>query len=105
MLSIGKVVIMPQSHPQIRVLHIWDYRVNSGTNIDDHLSKLDLNQLSVSRVLTQSGKENSLPQSALHSIETMGEVRGLKHFEVHFRRTLRMKLSLSCAYSIRSELS
>jgi colanic acid/amylovoran biosynthesis glycosyltransferase len=62
---------MPQLNSQIRVLHVWDYRVNSGTNIDDHLSNLDLNQLSVSRVLTQSGREDSLPQRTLHSIENM----------------------------------
>jgi colanic acid/amylovoran biosynthesis glycosyltransferase len=60
---------MPRSEPQIRVLHVWDYRVNWGTNIDDYLSKLVHDQMAVSRVLTQSGNKNYLPQSAQHLID------------------------------------
>lgn len=59
------------TNPQIRVLHVWDYRVNSGTNIDDHLTKTDLNQLSVSRVLTRNGNADVLPQRSLYTLKKM----------------------------------
>lgn len=56
---------------QTRVLHVWDYRVDSGTNIDDRLIRMLPNQLSLSRVLVQGINKTDITQRALHLLSTM----------------------------------
>lgn len=55
----------------IKVLHIWDTKVDSGLNIDDLLERAPLIQRSVSRVLVGLGAEKPMEQRSQNKIESL----------------------------------
>lgn len=56
---------------KIRVLHIWDTKMDSGLNIDDLLERAPLIQRSVSRVLVGQGAKKPMDQRGQHELETV----------------------------------
>ena len=44
-----------------RVLHIWDYRVSSGNNIDDLFLDAEFDNISIARVLASSKNNRKTP--------------------------------------------
>ena len=56
---------------RIKVLHIWDTKMDSGINIDDLLERTPLIQRSVSRVLVGQGAKKPIDQRGQHQIETV----------------------------------
>lgn len=60
--------IIPQ---KIRVLHVWDTKIDSGLNIDDLLERTTLIQRSVSRILIGQGARKPMDQFGQHQLETV----------------------------------
>jgi colanic acid/amylovoran biosynthesis glycosyltransferase len=52
-----------------KVLHVWDTRVNSGTNLDDSLENSPITQRIVSRVSVRQGGDSTLQQSSMYDLE------------------------------------
>jgi glycosyltransferase involved in cell wall biosynthesis len=52
-----------------RVLHIWDYRVSSGNNIDDLFLDAEFDNISIARVLTTSKNNQKTPIDFLLKID------------------------------------
>lgn len=59
---------MATNHHDIRVLHVWDMRVDSGINIDDLLENTPLTQRAISRILVRQGSPKQIPQSQLYQL-------------------------------------
>jgi len=63
---------VPQANSRkIRVLHIWDTKMDSGLNIDDLLERAPLIQRSVSRVLVSQGAKKPMDQRSQHQLDTV----------------------------------
>ena len=56
---------------KIKVLHVWDTKMDSGLNIDDLLEQAPLNQRAVVRVLIGQGATKPMDLRNLHAIKTV----------------------------------
>ena len=89
---------MIETNSQVKVLHIWDTRVDSGLNIDDLLQETPLLQKSVSRILVHQGARKAIPQVDQHHLEEILSpfpknvfMRQLSHLK--FRKLVRREIS------------
>lgn len=55
----------------IKVLHIWDTKMDSGLNLDDLLERAPLIQKSVSRIIVGQGVEKPMDQRSQLKLETL----------------------------------
>jgi glycosyltransferase involved in cell wall biosynthesis len=60
---------MATNHHDIRVLHVWDMRVDSGINIDDLLENTPLTQRAISRILVRQGSPKQISQSQQYQLD------------------------------------
>ena len=56
---------------KLRVLHVWDTKMDSGLNIDDLLEKAPLIQRASVRVLVGQGDAKPIDRHAQHTIESI----------------------------------
>lgn len=56
---------------KIRVLHVWDTKMDSGLNIDDLLERAPLMQRATVRVLVGQGDAKPMDRRSQHTIETI----------------------------------
>lgn len=59
---------MSSNDHKVKVLHVWDTRVDSGINIDDLLENTPLVQRVISRVLVRQGLPKGISQSQLFQL-------------------------------------
>jgi glycosyltransferase involved in cell wall biosynthesis len=51
----------------LKILHLWDYKVESGQNLDDYLSEIYPGQLAVIRLRVATGDNSRVNSVSLHS--------------------------------------
>jgi len=60
---------MARNDREVKVLHVWDTRVDSGINIDDLLEQTQFVQRTTSRVLVRQGLPKGISQSQLSLLD------------------------------------